>query len=151
MTQTGTGDPPLEAVTGVPREGIEGAAPRHAQEDTDPADTLPREGLAATGGLVGAVMASACCIVPLILFSLGLGGVWVGRLTSLSPYQPYFIAFAALSIGYGFWQVYRRPACADGNACARPLPRRLVRTALWAATVLTVIAAIYPFAVPYIL
>ncbi len=130
---------------------IDNAPLRMAEGGTDDSIPVAREGLAATGGLIGAVAASACCIVPLILFSLGVGGVWIGRLAELSPYQPFFLAFAALSIGYGFWQVYRRPACADGTACARPLPRRLVKTALWSATVLTVIAAVYPFVIPYIL
>ena len=112
-----------------------------------------REEFAATGGVLGALAATGCCILPLVLFSLGVGGVWVGRLASLAPYQPYFIGFAALSIGYGFWQVYRRPkvACADGAACARPLPKRLVKTALWSATVLVLAAIIYPFVIPYIL
>lgn len=110
-------------------------------------------GLAAIGGLTGAVAATACCIVPLVLFTLGVGGVWVGRLASLSPYQPYFIGFAVLAIAYGFWQVYGRPkaACADGDACARPLPRRLVKTSLWSATVLVLAAIVYPFVIPYIL
>ena len=112
-----------------------------------------REEFAATGGILGALVATACCILPLVLFSLGVGGVWVGRLASLAPYQPYFIGFAAASIGYGFWQVYHRPrpACAEGAACARPLPRRLVETALWTATVLVLAAIIYPFVIPYIL
>ena len=112
-----------------------------------------REEFAATGGILGALAATACCILPLVLFSLGVGGVWVGRLASLAPYQPWFIGFAAISIGYGFWQVYRRPrpACAEGAACARPLPRRLVETALWTATVLVLAAIIYPFVIPFIL
>ncbi len=112
-----------------------------------------REGLAATGGVAGALAAPACCILPLVLFSLGVGGVWVGRLASLAPYQPWFIGFATVSIGYGFWQVYRRPrvACAEGAACARPLSKRLVKTALWSATVLTIAALVYPYAIPYIL
>lgn len=109
-------------------------------------------GMAAAGGALGALAATACCILPLILFALGAGGVWIGRLASLSPYQPYFIAFALVSIGFGFWQVYRRPkACAEGDACARPLPRRLVKTALWSALVLVIVAIVYPYAVPYIL
>ncbi len=112
-----------------------------------------REEFAATGGILGALAATACCILPLVLFSLGVGGVWVGRLASLAPYQPYFIGFAALSIGYGFWLVYRRPraACAEGDACARPLPKRLVKTALWSATVLVLAALVYPYAIPYLL
>jgi len=37
---------------------------------------------------------------------------------------------AALAfLGYGYWLVYRSAhACADGEACARPLPNRLVKT-----------------------
>jgi len=105
---------------------------------------------------VGALAASACCILPMVLFSLGAGGVWVGRLAALSPYQPWFIGFAAVSIGFGFRQVYGRPkaACADGAdgaACARPLPRRLVKTALWSATALVLAAIVYPFVIPYVL
>lgn len=110
-------------------------------------------GLAAAGGIIGGLAASACCIVPLILFSLGVGGVWVGRLAALSPYQPVFIGFATIALGYGFWQVYRRPEtiCAEGGACARPLPRRFIKAALWSATGLVTAALLYPYAVPYLL
>lgn len=109
-------------------------------------------GLAAASGVAGAMAASACCILPLVLFSLGTGGVWVGRLAALSPYQPYFIGFAALAIGYGFRQVYRRPAeCAEGEVCARPLPKRLVKSALWSAAALIAVALVYPYALPYVL
>ncbi|MGF1624000.1 MAG: mercuric transporter MerT family protein [Alphaproteobacteria bacterium] len=109
--------------------------------------------LAAAGGILGALAATACCIVPLVLFTLGAGGIWVGRLASLAPYQPYFIGFALVSIGFGFWQVYGRSkaACTDGAACARPLPRRLVKAALCSATVLVLAAILYPYVVPYIL
>ena len=111
------------------------------------------EGLAATGGVAGALAAIGCCILPLALFSLGVGWVWVGRLASLAPYQPWFIGFAAVSIGYGFWQVYRRPGPvrADGSACARPLPKRRVTTAPWSATVVGLAATISPVVIPSIL
>ncbi|WP_245540869.1 mercuric transporter MerT family protein [Octadecabacter antarcticus] len=39
----------------------------------------------AAGGILGALAASTCCIVPLILFSLGVSGVWIGNLTALEP------------------------------------------------------------------
>ncbi len=123
------------------------------REATQNSPTADRAGLAAAGGIVGALAASACCILPLVLFSLGAGGVWVGRLAALSPYQPYFIGFAALAIAFGFRQVYWRSAaaCAEGAACVRPLPRRLVKTALWSAAALIAVASVYPFALPYIL
>jgi mercuric ion transport protein len=45
--------------------------------------------LMAIGGLFGAIAASSCCIVPLVLFSLGISGAWIANLTALAPYQPY--------------------------------------------------------------
>jgi len=109
--------------------------------------------LIAAGGILGAIAASTCCILPLVLFSLGISGAWIGQLTALAPYQPIFIAITAGFLGYGYWLVYRKPkiACAEGSACARPLPNRLVKTALWGATALVVLAFLWPFILPLIL
>jgi hypothetical protein len=63
--------------------------------------------LAAVGGVIGALAASSCCILPVILFSLGIGGAWIGNFTQLAPYQPYFIAAPLAFIGAGYWLVYR--------------------------------------------
>jgi len=107
----------------------------------------------ATGGILGALAASTCCILPLVLFSLGISGAWIGQLTALSPYQPVFIALTVLCLGYGYWLVYRRrvAACDPGAACARPLPNRLVKSMLWFATVLIAIAFAWPYLVPIFL
>ena len=59
----------------------------------------------AFGGLAAGLLASACCILPLALALAGVSGAWIGNLTALSPYQPYFITFAAASIGLGFWRL----------------------------------------------
>jgi mercuric ion transport protein len=98
--------------------------------------------LLAAGSVVGALAASSCCILPLALFSLGVSGAWIGHLTRLAPYQPYIIAATVALLACGYWLVYRvtRNACADGAACARPLPGRLVKAALIAATALVVAA-----------
>jgi mercuric ion transport protein len=94
--------------------------------------------LTAIGGILGAVASSACCIAPLALFSLGVSGAWIGNLTALAPYQPYFIAATLACLGYGYWLVYRRNklACAEGAACARPLPNHFVKAGLVLATLL---------------
>ena len=100
---------------------------------------IPRgQGVMAAGGVLGALAASSCCILPLVLFSLGVSGAWIGNLTRLAPYQPYFIAATAVCLGAGYWLVYRsrKIACADGEACARPLPNRAVKTGLIVATAL---------------
>ncbi|MGS0024036.1 mercuric transporter MerT family protein, partial [Escherichia coli] len=88
-----------------------------------------RQRLVAVGGILGALAASSCCIVPLILFSLGIGGAWIGNLTALAPYKPLFVAGTTGVLGYGFYLVYWKPrrACAEDAACARPIPSRIVQ------------------------
>jgi mercuric ion transport protein len=100
-----------------------------------------RARLAAGGSLVGALAATSCCILPLVLFSLGISGAWIANLTALAPYKPYFAAGTLVLLGYSFYLVYLRPrqACAGGS-CVRPLPSRLVKLSLWIATVLVAAA-----------
>jgi mercuric ion transport protein len=109
--------------------------------------------LLAASGILGALAASSCCIVPLILFGLGVSGAWIGNLTRLSPYQPYIIAATLGFLGAGYWLVYRDPQrqCVDGEICARPLPNRLIKTALVAATVLVFAALCLDFIAPLLL
>lgn len=96
----------------------------------------------AAGGLIGAVLASSCCIAPLILLTLGVSGAWIGNLTALEPYKPYFAAVALVFIGLGFHQVYVKPkkACADGSYCARPGSSIITKSALWIGTALVILA-----------
>src|SRR2546425_1592999 len=103
-------------------------------------DNRRQQRLMATGGLLGALAASSCCIVPLALFGLGVSGAWIGNLTRLAPYQPYFVAATAACLGAGYWLVYRsrKIACAVGEACARPLPNQTIKTGLIFATVLII-------------
>ena len=96
----------------------------------------------ATGGVIGAVLASSCCIVPLVLVALGVSGVWIGSLTALEPYNPYFVAVTLAFLAGGFWHVYFRPKpeCAEGSYCARPESSLITKSALWGATILIVLA-----------
>jgi mercuric ion transport protein len=109
--------------------------------------------LTTIGGILGAIAASSCCIAPLVLFSLGISGAWIGNLTALAPYQPYFIAATLACLGYGFWLVYRprKAACAEGAACARPLPNRVVMFGLILATLLVAGALGFDLLAPVIL
>lgn len=109
--------------------------------------------LMAAGGVLGALTASSCCILPLILFGLGVSGAWIGNLTRLAPYQPCVIAATLGFLGAGYWLVLRdsRRQCAEGEACARPLPNRLVKTTLVVATVLALAALGFDFVVPLFL
>src|SRR6202045_2597625 len=98
-------------------------------EDDQITDNRRRQGLVAAGGVLGALAASSCCILPLVLFALGVSGAWIGNFTRLAPYQPWFIAATLAFLGYGYWLVHRssRRACAAGAACPPPLPNRRVK------------------------
>lgn len=115
-------------------------------------DERSRARLMAAGGILGALAASSCCILPLVLFSLGISGAWIANFTALAPYKPYFAAVTLALLGYGYYLVSVKPkqACADGS-CARPLPNRLVKASLWIATVLVVAALAFDFVAPLLL
>jgi mercuric ion transport protein len=112
------------------------------------AERLDREaadgktGWLAAGGVIGAMLASTCCIVPLALVTLGISGAWIGSLTALEPYKPIFAAAAIVFIGLGFRQVHvkSRAVCVAGSYCDRPASSILIRTALWLSTAVVVLA-----------
>ena len=107
----------------------------------------------ALGGILGALASMSCCIVPLVLFSLGVGGAWIGNLTALSPYQPIFVVFTLVCLSVGYYRVYRKPkiACEEGSYCARPVSNTVVKTALWIATLFVTAALAFPYLTPYLL
>ncbi|MDP9415250.1 MAG: mercuric transporter MerT family protein [Pseudomonadota bacterium] len=106
-----------------------------------------RTWLAVAAGVLGAIGAASCCVVPLALFTLGISGAWIGNLTALAPYQPIFVAFAAAALIYGFVRVYRPPArqCDAGGYCASPSSNRVLKTALWLTTILVIAAIAFPY------
>jgi len=60
------------------------------------------------------LLASACCIVPLLLVTLGVGGAWVSSFTALEPYRPFFIGVAVAFLAWAGFREYRAtrgPAC----------------------------------------
>ena len=104
-------------------------------------------GLLAAAGIIAAIGASSCCVVPLLLFALGVSGAWISNLTALAPYQPVFVAVAIAFLALGFVRVYRRPKtdCVEGSYCARPASSRIAKGSLWVAAGLVVVAVAFPY------
>jgi mercuric ion transport protein len=121
--------------------------------DWAPAQPERRPALLALGGILGALGAASCCVVPFALFTLGISGAWISNLTALEPYQPVFVAVTLSFLGYGFYLVYRKPkvACAQGSHCAKPSSGRIAKIGLWTATVLVIIALGFPKLAPLFL
>jgi mercuric ion transport protein len=116
------------------------------KDDHRVADASQTPKFLAAGGILAALGAASCCVVPFALFTLGISGAWIGNLTALEPYQPAFAAIAVASLGYGFYLVYRKPkaAYAEGSYCANPSSHRLAKIGLWTATVLVILALGFP-------
>lgn len=103
----------------------------------------------AIGALLAAVAASACCVLPLVLLGLGVGGAWAGSLSALEPYRPIFAAVTLALLAVGFYFAYRRPReCGEGANCGTPRSRRLTRTGIWVAAVLALAMLAFPYVSP---
>lgn len=125
----------------------------HTLATTDQQDDYRSGWIATSAGVIGALAMTSCCILPLVLVSLGVTGVFIGQLTALYAYKWLTFSFAAATLGYGCWKAYRpvpAEACADGG-CARPVDRRVMRGVLWAALVIVLLALIFPILSPFLL
>jgi len=102
-----------------------------------------------SGGLA-AILASTCCLGPLVLVTLGVSGAWIGNLTLLEPYRPFFIVIAVVALFFAWRSIYRpAQACKPGEVCALPPTRRLYKFLFWASPVLTLLALVYPYFAEY--
>lgn len=89
------------------------------------------------GGILAGIGASVCCVGPLLLLALGIGGAWVGTLTALAPLRPILIAATLLLLVLAWRQLYRGPReCAPDTACAAPRTLVRQRCMFWLGTVL---------------
>lgn len=94
--------------------------------------------------LLAALAASSCCLGPVILAALGLGGA--GVFAGVAAYRPLMLGVTAVFLGVGFYLSYRKPKVVPGDACGceRPKAGRLPRILLWVATVVTLLVAAAP-------
>jgi len=97
------------------------------------------------GGLA-AILASTCCLGPLLLVALGLSGAWIGNLTLLEPYRPFFIAGALVALFFAGRRIFR-PAqtCQPGEVCAVPGTRRLYKIVFGIVSALVLVALVFPY------
>jgi mercuric ion transport protein len=87
--------------------------------------------------ILAAIGASVCCVGQLVLLALGIGGTWVGSLTAMEPYRPFFIGLTLLFLGLAFRRLYLVPqVCAPGTPCADLRTRERQRLTFWIVAVL---------------
>jgi mercuric ion transport protein len=100
-------------------------------------------------GILAAVGASVCCVGPLVLLALGVSGAWIGSLTALEPYRPFFIGLTLLFLGLAFHHLYfARRACTPGSACANPRTLKHQRLVFWIVAILVLGLISVPWLAP---
>jgi hypothetical protein len=57
---------------------------------------------------LAAIGASLCCVAPLVLVTLGLGGAWLSNLTQLEPLRPVFVVLTLGLLALAGRKLYRR-------------------------------------------
>ena len=111
-------------------------------------DEPPRAVLFA-GGLA-AMLASSCCLGPLLLVMLGFSGAWIGNLAALEPYRPIFIAAALAALFLAYRRIFRpAQACKPGEVCAIPQVRSGYKLIFWVAAGLVAVALGFPYVAPF--
>jgi mercuric ion transport protein len=112
-------------------------------------DTGSKVGL--IGGALAAIGASVCCLGPLVLVSIGVGGAWISNLKLFAPYFWVFILAALGFMGFAWHKIYRAPAatqCEPGTLCALPQTNRIYRVMFWVVSALVLLALGFPYLAP---
>ncbi len=100
-------------------------------------------------GALAALLASTCCLGPLVLLGLGVSGAWIANLTALEPWRPLFIAVALGALVLAARRIWRRaPACAPGEVCAVPRVKQGYRLLFGAVVLLVLVALAFPWFAP---
>ncbi len=126
---------------------------------TQPSDPRARKWsvAASASAVLSALIASACCVGPLVFALLGIGGA--GLLVKLEPYRPHFTVATFALLGTGFYFTYRKPRvaassdqgeCCATEGCEKPRLNRAGRIMLWVATVLVAGFLAFPYLAPLI-
>ena len=102
--------------------------------------------LFSAGALLSAVAASICCIGPVALAVLGLGGG--ALLLKFEPYRPYLLVATALFLGAAFYLTYRRLTvanCPSDSTCSSAVSSKSQKIALWVVTLIVLLATTFPY------
>lgn len=100
--------------------------------------------LTSVGGVIAAIVASLCCIGPVLLVMLGVGSI--GAFAAFETYRPYLIGATAVLLALAFYVTYRKREvkCEDGT-CKIESVGKWGKIGVWSATLLAVIAIGFPY------
>jgi mercuric ion transport protein len=106
------------------------------------------ESASIAAGVVSALGASACCVLPLAAITIGLSGAWIAQLRELERFFYVFVGIAVAAFGFAFYRLYLEPAprCAPGTQACAPSPsRRGQRIVFWMTLISAKAMILFPF------
>ena len=99
-----------------------------------------------SGGILAGFAAAACCALPLLLGTLGLGSAWLFTVAAVAaPHRTALLigGGAALALGAVLWWRQRTEVCEPGAWCAKPRVRLLTLIGLLIGVILLVAGYVY--------
>lgn len=92
-----------------------------------------KEKLLSIGGVFGSVLCVTCCIGPLIIYSLGVGGTTFLVLSRIAPYRPFFLLLTVICLGIAHYRMDKYPIKKSGVMF------------IWSATIIAILFNFIPF------
>ncbi|MDP2362220.1 MAG: mercuric transport protein MerTP [Ignavibacteria bacterium] len=102
------------------------------------------------GGVITALLASLCCITPVLAVLGGLGGI-ATTFSLLEPLRPYLIGLTVIVLGYAFYKIYKPKKNTDIDcACEDETSGKKVsfinsKKFLWIITVVSALLITFPY------
>lgn len=128
------------------RQAIREANSGSMNSDSGPSgDSKSPSSLLAAGSVFAAIVASFCCILPIVFALTGFS--ILGASALFDAWRPYLLGLTFGLLGLGFYFAYRptKEQCAPGSVCAIPNTRRSGRLMLWLATAAVILFAAFPY------
>ena len=116
--------------------------------------SMKKDNLVVGATAVGAILATTCCVLPFSLFSIGITGAWLGNLSALEPYRPYFIVVALALLVAGVYTMRRKritAACAEGEYCESKTANVVQISVLIISAIIIGLAIAWPVLLPWLL
>jgi mercuric ion transport protein len=118
----------------------------------DPELPMKNKPWLSTGAVLAAIGASACCVGPFLLLSLGISGAWISTLTAMEPARPFFIILTLVFLVLGYRKLYQPPSCSDELAnCSIPDIQSRQRRVFWISASLILMLLAFPWLAPFLM
>jgi mercuric ion transport protein len=105
---------------------------------------------ALAGSVLSGLLASACCLGPLVLTFLGVSGAALAH--RFEALRPFLLLSTYGLLAAAFYLTYRprQAECLPGDPCAIPRAGRVGKLMLWIGAVLAVLLTAFPWYSQYL-